>query len=105
MRSIAHEFSLSSQIIVQSAREMRASNTKTRKNKTNKLLLTDWYLILLYVFLFVFSLLYFAYSAQLVRLCGIKLRTTEISHSQLHSLFFQTEEGKQTENYYEVKYK
>ena len=35
MRSIAHEFSLSSQIIVQSASEMRASNTKTRK-KQNK---------------------------------------------------------------------
>ena len=70
------------------------------------MLLTDWYLILLYVFLFVFSLLYFAYSAQLVRLCGIKLRTKKDLVSQPTTFtFFQTEEGKQTENYYEVKYK
>ena len=41
-RLLVHIFSLSSEIIVQRARKMRALNTKTRQKlyKTNKLLLT-----------------------------------------------------------------
>ena len=64
---------------VQRASEMRASNTKTRKNKTTtkqsnccqqaSICYLFIYVFLL-VFLFVFSLLYFAYSVQLVRICG-----------------------------------
>ena len=81
MRLLFNEFSLSSEITVQSASEMRASNTKTRKKKTNTkqiavnrlIVVTCFFmfsfLVVFYFFFLAFSILYFAYSVQLVRLC------------------------------------